>query len=187
MAGSGIDICSFAALTLLFRVSEKVATPTSVILMAINTSIGFAYRQFGMGGVEDDAWGFLAVCAPIVVIGAPLGALVGSHWHRLTLASIIYVIDAAQLIGALYVIQPWTTKKTDTPLHLSLTSSIIFISGAIFFGLLSYFGLRLIENIERKDNIKREETLRDILVSQDIISQGGEESKVEKNGPQENV
>jgi uncharacterized membrane protein YfcA len=188
MAGSGIDICSFAALTLLFRVSEKVATPTSVILMAINTSIGFAYRQFGMGGVEDDAWGFLAVCAPIVVIGAPLGALVGSHWHRLTLASIIYIIDTAQLIGALCVIQPWTTKKTDTPLHLSLTSSIIFISGAIFFHLLSYFGLRLIENIERKEITERTENLRDILVSQDIvISQGGEESKVENNGPQENV
>lgn len=69
MAGSGIDICSFALLTLFFRVSEKVATPTSVILMAINTTIGFAYRQFGMGGVESDAWGFFAVCIPIVVIG----------------------------------------------------------------------------------------------------------------------
>merc|ERR1712151_503884 len=41
MSGSGIDICSFSALTLLFRVSEKVATPTSVVLMAINTSVGF--------------------------------------------------------------------------------------------------------------------------------------------------
>ena len=37
IGGSGIDICSFSALTLLFRVSEKVATPTSIILMAINT------------------------------------------------------------------------------------------------------------------------------------------------------
>lgn len=33
LTGSGTDICSFCVLTLLFRVSEKVATPTSVILM----------------------------------------------------------------------------------------------------------------------------------------------------------
>ena len=40
VAGSGVDICSFSVLTLLFRVSEKVATPTSIVLMAINASVG---------------------------------------------------------------------------------------------------------------------------------------------------
>ncbi|CAM9693603.1 unnamed protein product, partial [Laminaria digitata] len=33
ISGSGIDICTFSVLTLLFRVSEKIATPTSVCLM----------------------------------------------------------------------------------------------------------------------------------------------------------
>lgn len=148
MAGSGIDICSFAALTLLFRVNEKVATPTSVILMAINTTVGFAYRQFAMGGVEDDAWGFFAVCVPIVVFGAPIGAFLGSYAHRLTLAAVIYIIDAAQLIGALVVIQPWSTLKTDTPLHLSLTSLALFVGGLVFFGLVSQFGLKMVEKQE---------------------------------------
>ncbi|VDN34492.1 unnamed protein product [Cylicostephanus goldi] len=32
-AGSGVDICTFSIITLLFRVSEKTATPTSVVLM----------------------------------------------------------------------------------------------------------------------------------------------------------
>ena len=40
ITGSGVDICSFSILSLLFRVSEKVSTPTSVVLMAINTCIG---------------------------------------------------------------------------------------------------------------------------------------------------
>ena len=40
IAGSGVDICSFSVLSLLFRVSEKVSTPTSVVLMAINTVFG---------------------------------------------------------------------------------------------------------------------------------------------------
>merc|ERR1711881_775672 len=44
ISGSGIDITSFACLTLMYRVTEKVATPTSVILMAINTCVGFYWR-----------------------------------------------------------------------------------------------------------------------------------------------
>ena len=40
IAGSGVDICSFSILSLLYRVSEKVSTPTSVVLMAINASFG---------------------------------------------------------------------------------------------------------------------------------------------------
>ncbi|CAM9652097.1 unnamed protein product, partial [Hapterophycus canaliculatus] len=55
ISGSGIDICTFSILTLLFRVSEKVATPTSVVLMAINTLVGFMYRQLAMGGVAPEA------------------------------------------------------------------------------------------------------------------------------------
>uniref|UniRef100_A0A1I7W9L0 Membrane transporter protein n=1 Tax=Heterorhabditis bacteriophora TaxID=37862 RepID=A0A1I7W9L0_HETBA len=32
-AGSGVDICIFSVITLLFRVTEKTATPTTVVLM----------------------------------------------------------------------------------------------------------------------------------------------------------
>ena len=35
LAGNGMDICCFSVLTLLFRVNEKTATPTSVVLMAM--------------------------------------------------------------------------------------------------------------------------------------------------------
>merc|ERR1711937_165013 len=74
IAGSGIDICSFSCLTLLFRVTEKTATPTSVVLMGINTAFGFFWRGVAQDALDgSDAWGFLAVCAPIVVIGAPFG------------------------------------------------------------------------------------------------------------------
>ena len=76
MSGSGIDICSFAVLTLLFRLTEKTATPTSVVLMAVNTFVAMCYRAFWMdGGLQPDAWGFFVVCAPIVVVGAPLGSV----------------------------------------------------------------------------------------------------------------
>ncbi|CAN0541238.1 unnamed protein product, partial [Scytosiphon promiscuus] len=72
LCSSGIDICTFSILTLLFRVSEKVATPTSVVLMAMNTLAGFMYRQLAMGGVESEAPRFFIVCDPVVVIGESL-------------------------------------------------------------------------------------------------------------------
>ena len=48
--------------------------------------------------------------------GAPLGSLVGSHLHRLVLASFIYITDSVQFIGALIIVKPWTNETTDTPL-----------------------------------------------------------------------
>ncbi|KAK3232867.1 hypothetical protein CYMTET_56805 [Cymbomonas tetramitiformis] len=134
IAGSGIDICSFAVLTLYFRVSEKTATPTSVILMAVNTVIGYLYRDFGMNpGVSMEAREYLYACMPIVVVGAPLGSLVGSHFHRLTLAWIVYIIDVVQLIGA-YVLVDFT-------MHPCLPWAgviIICIGGGVFTALASY-------------------------------------------------
>jgi len=162
LAGSGIDICSFACLTLIFRVTERTATPTSVILMAINTSIGFLYRQFGMGGVEQDAWGFWAVCIPIVVIGAPVGAMLSSQLHRLTLAGILYVVDFAQLVGALIAVQPWKDRKdggkTDEPFLLCATSIAIIVGGAATFALMAWAGLKLSEHIAGKHQLAGKKT-----------------------------
>merc|ERR1711998_225214 len=155
VAGSGIDICSFACLTLIFRVNERTATPTSVILMAINTSVGFMYREFGMGGVQDHAWGFWAVCIPIVVVGAPMGAMLSSHLHRLTLAGILYAVDFAQFVGALVVVKPWKHKrdggKTDKPFNLCATSLAIMFGGAGIFGLMAWSGLKLSDHIAEKE------------------------------------
>ena len=55
MSGSGIDICSFALLCLLFRVNERVSTPTSVVLMAINTVAAFTYRELKMQAITGKA------------------------------------------------------------------------------------------------------------------------------------
>ena len=50
-------------------------------------------------GVEPDAWGYLIVCVPIVVIFAPLGSILSSHFHRQVLAFLIYVLDTIALVS----------------------------------------------------------------------------------------
>jgi hypothetical protein len=54
-------MCSFIVLTLLFRVSEKVATPTSVILMTGNTIVGAFWRNLVMTEVSPLTWEYFQV------------------------------------------------------------------------------------------------------------------------------
>ncbi|CAH1802681.1 unnamed protein product [Owenia fusiformis] len=105
IAASGLDICTFSILTLVFRVTEKTATPTSVVLMGGNTLFAFFWRDVMMhDGIHPDAWNYLVVSAPIVVIGAPLGSIIGTHFHRLVLATFVYIVGTASLIGAFAII-----------------------------------------------------------------------------------
>ncbi|KAJ7353840.1 hypothetical protein OS493_032115 [Desmophyllum pertusum] len=142
VAGSGVDICSFSILTLLFRVSEKTATPTSVVLMAGNTVVGFYWRQVIQQAVSVDAYEYLAVCVPIVVLGAPLGSVIGTHFHRQVLAGLIYVLDTVALVSA-YAIVPLTKA-------LIGASVGIIAFGFIFFGLITYAGQKIMERIEEE-------------------------------------
>lgn len=143
ISGSGLDICSFSVLTLLFRVTEKTATPTSVVLMAGNTMVGYFWRQVMQQGVSTEAYEFLAVCAPIVVLGAPLGSVVGTHFHRLVLASFVYITDTVACITA-WVIVPLNNM-------LIGVSIAIIVLGFSFFGLITYAGQKILAGIEEKE------------------------------------
>ena len=91
-----------------------------------------------MGDVSDEAWQYLAVCVPVVVIGAPLGSVIGSHFHRLVLAALIYLLDTIALVTA-FIIVP------QTPILASVSVGIIII-GFAFFYLLTKLGNRLLES-----------------------------------------
>lgn len=106
VVGSGVDICSFSILTLLFRISEKVATPTSVVLMATNSIVGFFWREKMQNGISQEAWDYFATCVVVVITFAPIGSLLSSHFHRLTLATMIYVLETVALISALIIVRP---------------------------------------------------------------------------------
>jgi len=193
ISGSGIDICSFSVLTLLFRISEKTATPTSVVLMAGNTVLAMCYcKWMTREGLDPLAWEFFAVCAPIVVVGAPLGSVLGSFVHRLVLAAFVYATDFVQLVGALIVVRPWSHEKCHKrgprvphgtagrwrgtncePLHLCWTSGLIFVSGLVAFYIFQLVGERLIqmnEAVEKeaaaKSLIEKDETDDDVVSTQ---------------------
>ena len=104
LVGNGIDICIFSLLVLLFRVSEKVATPTSVILMAINAIVGFVLQLFVFQDFTEPAVGYWLAAIPIVVVGAPLGAIFCSLLRREAIANILIGLIAIELVSSLLLI-----------------------------------------------------------------------------------
>lgn len=142
ISGSGLDICSFAILTLLFRVSERTATPTSVVLMAGNTLLGFVTRLASgaltpEGPIEPLAWRLFAVAAPVVPLGAPLGTVLGARLHRLAIATLLYALDTAQLAGAWVLLEP---KMGLAQWGMSVG---VIVGGALCFWLITRAGARI--------------------------------------------
>ncbi|MBM4293106.1 MAG: sulfite exporter TauE/SafE family protein [Deltaproteobacteria bacterium] len=107
--GNGVDICTFAYVTLRHNLSEEVATPTSVLLMASNALLGALLRGAGVGGgggLSAEAWGFWLACVPVVLVGAPLGAYVTTRLGRLWVAWLLYALILSQLAAALLILRP---------------------------------------------------------------------------------
>jgi uncharacterized membrane protein YfcA len=148
LTGSGLDMLTFALLTLRYRVSEGVATPTSVVLMAFNSMIGFLTHlflvptpddgvQYWMGDFEIKAFHFWLVCIPIVVIGAPAGARFIRDKSRLFVAGMLYATIFAQFAAAVLILKPagW----------LLGFSTLVFGAGIGLFGFLALSGRNRID------------------------------------------
>ena len=104
--GSGADMLTFIVLTLAFGIHEKISTPTTVIIMGLNSIFGF----FLHGVVVQDlgvAWNYWLVAVPIVVFGAPLGAYFTSRISRDVLITFILILIAVEMITTAILI-PFT-------------------------------------------------------------------------------
>ncbi|MGB1252239.1 MAG: sulfite exporter TauE/SafE family protein [Candidatus Promineifilaceae bacterium] len=126
--GAGADALTFVVLTLAFGVDERVSTPTTIMIMAANSLVGF----FLHGVVSQDigvAFNYWLVAIPIVIIGAPLGSWVLSKIGRDTLIVGILVLISAEFISTLILIPFNATMLTVSivAMLLSLGTFIIMI------------------------------------------------------------
>ncbi len=137
ITGSGLDITIFALLVLRLRINEKIATPTSVVLMGINAAVGFLWK----GGVRADmaleAWNYWWVCVPIVVVGAPFGAWFIKQRSRLFVSWLLYISIAIQFVAALIII-PMNPR-------LVVFSIGVFTAGCLLFRWMANRGVRRLD------------------------------------------
>lgn len=127
LVGSGIDIFGFSILVLLFGMCEKISTSTSVILMAINAVAGFILHKYVIGDFVEPILGYWLAAVPVVVVGAPIGAMLCSLLKRKTIVRILIGLISIELISSLLLI----------PLNATLICSALFVF--ILFSSIYYW------------------------------------------------
>lgn len=107
VTGVGIDMMVYVALVLLCRTDLKVAIPTSVVLMAFTSLTGIAANaglaqlnpaRYGIGPEVFANW---VAAAPVVALGAPLGAFIV---NRLPRAPTLLIVSALCLVQFLWTL-----------------------------------------------------------------------------------
>lgn len=128
--GSGADTLTFVVLTLMFGVNEKISTPTTVAIMAVNSMVGFFLHAFISKDIGN-AWNYWLVCVPIVIVGAPLGAYLLSIIKRDTLIFVVLILISAETLSTIIL-----TDFTSTLVASTITA--MTISGLCFYVMLYY-------------------------------------------------
>jgi uncharacterized membrane protein YfcA len=126
LLGSGLEIIVFSALVLLFRMCEKTATPTVIVMMVLTSWAGFAMiASAGEFAVPVTHYWLAAI--PIVVVGAPLGVYACSCMSRMTVVRFLIGLILAELASSLLLI------RLDAPTAAA--------AAALFFGFSGLYYL----------------------------------------------
>ena len=123
LVGTGMDIFGFSIMVLLFGLCEKVSTPTSVILMAINAVVGFIIHKYVIGDFVEPVLNYWLAAVPVVVVGAPTGAMLCSLLKRKTIVRILIYLIFIELVSSFLLISLNTTL-----IYFSLFVFILFSS-----------------------------------------------------------
>ncbi len=101
VTGVGIDMVLYAALVLLCRADLKIAIPTSVVIMAFTSLIGIAFKNL-FTGVQPGVFENWLAAAPVVALGAPLGAFAVDLIGRKPTLLFVAVLCVGQFLWTCY-------------------------------------------------------------------------------------
>jgi len=124
ITGVGVDMVLYAVLVLLCQADLKIAIPTSVIIMAVTSLIGLTTKTL-FGSLQSGVFENWLAAAPVVVLGAPFGALIVSRIGRKPTLMIVSILCVGQFL--------WTLQNEWAALGLS--GAIIAFGGVLLFNL----------------------------------------------------
>ncbi|MFO1441081.1 MAG: sulfite exporter TauE/SafE family protein [Verrucomicrobiaceae bacterium] len=125
VTGVGIDMVLYALLVLLCRADLKIAIPTSVIIMAFTSVFGIVIKNLTTG-LQPGVFENWLAAAPIVALGAPLGAFMVDLIGRKPTLIFVAFLCVGQFVWTCY------TERTALGfggLALSLAAVGIFLLG----------------------------------------------------------
>lgn len=126
--GTGINIFSFCFMVIYYQLNEKIAAKSSIIIMTIETLIGFFIHGAVLKDISLKTYDMWLSCIPIVIFFAPLGTYFLSRISHRAFANFLYFIFVVQYFGAIYVIRP----------DFNLT---MFSIGVILIGILCFYNI----------------------------------------------
>lgn len=123
VTGVGIDMLLYTVLVLIYHADLRAAIATSVVLMAFVSLIG-AGTQLILGGFEQEVADNWFAAAPVVVIAAPVGAMIVRCMGRtptLLVVSVLCVFQFAWTLRSEWQhLAPWGMALTLIGLGFSL-------------------------------------------------------------------
>ncbi len=140
ITGVGIEMINYAVLVLLYRADLKIAIPTSVVLMAFTSVVGIlanlalAALDPAVHALHPELLANWLTAVPVVVLGAPLGALfvnVIPRWITLIVVSTLCI--------AQFVWMCLAERLQGIPLAAALAALVMM---TLCFHLLFHLGRR---------------------------------------------
>ncbi|MFO1482035.1 MAG: sulfite exporter TauE/SafE family protein [Verrucomicrobiaceae bacterium] len=101
VTGVGIDMVLYALLVLLCRADLKIAIPTSVIIMAFTSVFGIVIKNATVG-LQPGVFENWLAAAPIVALGAPLGAFMVDLIGRKPTLIFVAILCVGQFVWTCY-------------------------------------------------------------------------------------
>ncbi|MEP4076781.1 sulfite exporter TauE/SafE family protein [Haloferula sp.] len=135
--GSGADMLCFMVMTLGYGLNERLAVPTSVVVMATVSVVGFFFRML-LPQPIGVVWEYWAVAAPVVAVGAPLGAWVASRIHNDAILLLVFVLIVAEVVSTSLLV------PVDGPRALVLIG--VVAGASIWFRMLRRLRERRLKN-----------------------------------------
>ena len=123
ITGVGVDMMIYMVLVLWCHADLKIAIPTSVVLMAFTSLTGISTKLL-LGSIEPGTFENWLAAAPVVAIGAPLGALIVSRVGRRPTLLLVSILCVLQFFWTLFhekaSLTIWNLTATLTGLVLFL-------------------------------------------------------------------
>jgi len=136
LTGVGIDMVVYTVLVLLYRADMRIAIATSVVIMAINSVMGSVYAT-ALGRMTPEVFYNWAAAAPVVLFGAPLGALMMRLIPKAPTMVFVALLCVAQLVWAVVNVGAGWIEI------VSVAAAVLVLNGA--FHMLDRLGRRLVD------------------------------------------
>ncbi len=131
LIGSGIDLLGFIALTLAYGFHERLAVPTTVIIMASLSVAGAILFGFSGHSTALEAFPYWLVCVPVVAIGAPFGAWFVSKIDREILIVFVLCLIVLEATSTVVIL--------GLSAEMGMIASIVAVlSAAYFYGMIRH-------------------------------------------------